>query len=302
MEYISIPVKDLDAPEFVCATPVDKATWLCLQHFCCGQENDGLIIGAASWSDRKWRGVVRVTLREIMSKTTELWTWEGDNLRVWRYRVDQQEYWKARRAASQANGKLGGRPAKKPENNQCENPSGTKPETQKKPSSKPRLQQENPSITQPETQTKPRKENKKPEKNNKQEKEYNKEEKEEEIKERKGTNPSVSPPTKQADSKSRCTHAEAVSFFLEQGLGPPWLEQSLAENEASKFVDFYESKGWRVGSAPMRDWRASARNWIRKWQESPQAQKLRAPNSPPPAFDPTAPNAHTGGLADAGAD
>ena len=30
------------------------------------------------------------------------------------------------------------------------------------------------------------------------------------------------------------------------------------------FVDFYESKGWVVGRAPMRDWRAAVRTWKRK--------------------------------------
>lgn len=28
-----------------------------------------------------------------------------------------------------------------------------------------------------------------------------------------------------------------------------------------QFFDYYESKGWRVGNAPMKDWRAAARLW-----------------------------------------
>ena len=31
--------------------------------------------------------------------------------------------------------------------------------------------------------------------------------------------------------------------------------------EAQRFVDFYTSKAWRVGSSPMKDWRAAVRNW-----------------------------------------
>ena len=31
--------------------------------------------------------------------------------------------------------------------------------------------------------------------------------------------------------------------------------------EAQRFVDFYTAKGWRVGSSPMKDWRAAVRNW-----------------------------------------
>lgn len=30
---------------------------------------------------------------------------------------------------------------------------------------------------------------------------------------------------------------------------------------AQSFVDFYESKGWKVGSSPMKDWRAAVRTW-----------------------------------------
>lgn len=30
------------------------------------------------------------------------------------------------------------------------------------------------------------------------------------------------------------------------------------------FMDFYESKGWRVGNQPMKDWRAAVRTWERR--------------------------------------
>lgn len=34
--------------------------------------------------------------------------------------------------------------------------------------------------------------------------------------------------------------------------------------DAQRFVDFYASKGWKVGSAGMKDWRAAVRNWERQ--------------------------------------
>lgn len=34
--------------------------------------------------------------------------------------------------------------------------------------------------------------------------------------------------------------------------------------DAQRFVDFYASKGWKVGSSGMRDWRAAVRNWERQ--------------------------------------
>ncbi len=37
---------------------------------------------------------------------------------------------------------------------------------------------------------------------------------------------------------------------------------------AQRFYDFYESKGWTVGSQPMKDWRAC----VRKWEEKAEPQ------------------------------
>lgn len=31
--------------------------------------------------------------------------------------------------------------------------------------------------------------------------------------------------------------------------------------DPEKFIDFYESKGWRVGNQPMKDWKACVRTW-----------------------------------------
>lgn len=34
--------------------------------------------------------------------------------------------------------------------------------------------------------------------------------------------------------------------------------------DSEAFWDFYQSKGWVVGKAPMKDWRAAVRTWERK--------------------------------------
>ena len=34
--------------------------------------------------------------------------------------------------------------------------------------------------------------------------------------------------------------------------------------DAQKFVDFYASKGWKVGNSPMKDWRACVRTWEKR--------------------------------------
>lgn len=34
--------------------------------------------------------------------------------------------------------------------------------------------------------------------------------------------------------------------------------------DAERFVDYYESNGWRVGKTPMKDWQAAVRTWERR--------------------------------------
>ena len=50
------------------------------------------------------------------------------------------------------------------------------------------------------------------------------------------------------------TPGEVADYAREQGL----------RMDADRFVDFYASKGWRVGKEPMADWRASARLWAKR--------------------------------------
>ena len=38
------------------------------------------------------------------------------------------------------------------------------------------------------------------------------------------------------------------------------------------FIDFYQSKGWKVGNNPMKDWKAAVRTWVRRGN-APRAQK-----------------------------
>ena len=40
--------------------------------------------------------------------------------------------------------------------------------------------------------------------------------------------------------------------------------QSSTRQNAEKFFDYYTSNNWKVGRNPMKDWYASARNWIKR--------------------------------------
>lgn len=48
--------------------------------------------------------------------------------------------------------------------------------------------------------------------------------------------------------------------------------------EAGRFVDFYESNGWKVGRNPMRSWKSACSTWESRWRDehggsSPKAAK-----------------------------
>ncbi len=48
-----------------------------------------------------------------------------------------------------------------------------------------------------------------------------------------------------------------------QMLNPP-----LPESEVMAFIDFYDSKGWKVGSVPMVNWRSAMSGWRHRWLKS----------------------------------
>lgn len=54
-------------------------------------------------------------------------------------------------------------------------------------------------------------------------------------------------------------------------MSPPTVEDVAAYAkekgltlDPAHFVDFYTSKGWKVGREPMKDWKAACRNWVRQ--------------------------------------
>lgn len=46
-----------------------------------------------------------------------------------------------------------------------------------------------------------------------------------------------------------------------------------------KFMDFYESKGWKVGDQKMKDWQAAARRADREWERRDRRSEPRQRSS-----------------------
>jgi len=54
------------------------------------------------------------------------------------------------------------------------------------------------------------------------------------------------------------THQDVALHMRDKGLDP---SRSLTESE--KFIDYYESNGWKVGKNAMKNWKAAASNWAK---------------------------------------
>lgn len=52
-----------------------------------------------------------------------------------------------------------------------------------------------------------------------------------------------------------------------------YCEERNNNVDATTFYDFYESKGWKVGSTPMKDWKACVRTWESKNKNSRKEAK-----------------------------
>jgi hypothetical protein len=120
MNYLNLEVSKLSSPNVIGADPVERATWLMLLAYCSDQENSGRISSCREWKCRRWQQLAAVTLKEVL-RSCDLWKWDGDDLLVWGYPVEQEAEVQQRRERARENGQRGGRP-KKPTS-----------ETQKKP-------------------------------------------------------------------------------------------------------------------------------------------------------------------------
>lgn len=55
---------------------------------------------------------------------------------------------------------------------------------------------------------------------------------------------------------------EVKNYFMEK-------KHPLADIQAHKFMDYYDSVGWVVGKNPMKDWKAAIRSWITRDNHKP---------------------------------
>ena len=71
----------------------------------------------------------------------------------------------------------------------------------------------------------------------------------------------IVPPKEKAKPRSKFTKPDLMDIY--KYLLTRNIDQSTARVESEKFTDYYSSNGWKVGKNPMKDWKASVRNWTK---------------------------------------
>ena len=69
------------------------------------------------------------------------------------------------------------------------------------------------------------------------------------------------PKEKQIDIEEAIKAKKFVKPTIEEIL--TYCRERKNSINAERFFDFYQSKGWKVGNQPMKDWRAAVRTWER---------------------------------------
>lgn len=110
------------------------------------------------------------------------------------------------------------------------------------------------------------------------------------------TNPQTNPRTKQIEIEKEIED----SLFVDAGDDAPAQQHTPSKKftkptlqevqqycasrrnniDASKFIDHYDSVGWKIGKTPMKDWKAAVRMWERNEQSNNPSQPQRREGRP----------------------
>ena len=114
------------------------------------------------------------------------------------------------------------------------------------------------------------------------------------LSKRSDVNDGQRPITTDNDRQGTCEIKEKKRKEKEKGIkdsicrfAPPTLDEVTAyckernnRVDPQQFVDFYSSKGWKVGNQPMKDWRACVRTWERRDNRGGQIKHVIAQDFP----------------------
>jgi hypothetical protein len=86
--------------------------------------------------------------------------------------------------------------------------------------------------------------------------------------------PSPSPSNKEESIAPKSQRSRFVVPSVQE-VETACVEIGLPASEAGRFIDHYESKGWKVSGSPMKSWIASLRNWKRNRDERQQSLPIQ---------------------------
>ena len=67
-----------------------------------------------------------------------------------------------------------------------------------------------------------------------------------------------SPPVKEKKKATRKVFVKPTPLEIQT-----YVDEHNLHVDVNRFFDYYEGNGWKVGKNPMKDWKATARNWSR---------------------------------------
>ena len=80
------------------------------------------------------------------------------------------------------------------------------------------------------------------------------------------------PTNENSDVFSKPTVQQVATYM--QGQTELCSNLTTAQAQAPRFVNYYQSNGWKVGRHPMQDWQAAARNWLlnaKNYEKTPRS-------------------------------
>jgi hypothetical protein len=104
MEYLNVHSSTLSSDEYLDSSPDDQAAWLLISSYCANQENSGRIAGAKRWNDDKCLRALKIP-RQRLKERALLWRWDGEDLLVEFYPVEQELALQRKRFGAKAGGK-----------------------------------------------------------------------------------------------------------------------------------------------------------------------------------------------------
>lgn len=72
-----------------------------------------------------------------------------------------------------------------------------------------------------------------------------------------------SPPAKEKKKATRKVFVKPTPLEIQS-----YVDEQNLQIDAERFYDYYEGNGWKIGRNPMKDWKATARNWSRRNEDN----------------------------------